>query len=68
MLPAASEETSRDGQFRFRFGELPAATPFLVKVDLQINPDIVGGNEGLVSVFDGDQELTRVPVAITVLP
>ena len=68
MLPAAAEESSRDGQLRFRYGELPAATPFLVKLDLQINPDILGGNEGLISVFDGDRELTRVDVGIRVLP
>jgi hypothetical protein len=68
MIPAASEETSQDGEFRLAFGQLAAGTPFLLKIDLQVNPDIVGGNEGLVTVYDGDETLTQVSVAITVLP
>jgi hypothetical protein len=68
MIPAASEETSADGEFRFGFGPLAAGTSFLLKLDLQVNPDIVGGNDGLVTVYDGDQVLTQVPVSIAVLP
>lgn len=68
MIPAASGEKSEDGEFRFTFGELAAGVPFLLKVDLQVNPDIVGGNQGLVTVYDGNEALTQVSVAITVLP
>jgi hypothetical protein len=68
MIPAAAEEASRDGEFRFTFAELPAGTPFFLKVDLQINPDIVGGNEGVITLYDGEQELTSLDVSITVLP
>jgi hypothetical protein len=68
MIPAASDETSQDGEFRFAFGQLEAGTPFLLKVDLQVNPDIVGGNHGLVTVYDGDQVMTQVAVGVTVLP
>ena len=68
MIPAAGEETSQDGEFRFTFGQLDARTPFLLKIDLQVNPDIVGGNRGTVAVYDGDQALTQVEIGITVLP
>ena len=68
LIPAATDETSEDGEFRFTFAELAAGTPFLLKVDLQVNPDILGGNQGVVTVYDGEDELTRVGVQITVLP
>ena len=68
MIPAATEEISRDGEFRFTFGELSAGTPFLLKVDAQINPDIVGGNEGTITVYDGEEGLTSVATSISVLP
>ncbi len=68
LVPAASEETSEDGEFRFAFGELAAGTPFLMKIDAQINPDIVGGNGGRITVYDGDGELASVAVSLTVLP
>jgi hypothetical protein len=68
MLPAPSEEGGTDGEFRFGFGELPADTAFLLKVDLQINPDILGGNVGAVTVYDGGDPIAQVDVGITVLP
>ena len=68
MIPGPTEETSADGEFRFVFAELAPGAPFLMKVDLQVNPDILGGNEGVVTVYDCDEALTSVPVSITVLP
>jgi hypothetical protein len=68
MIPAAAEEESVDGEFRFTFAELEPGTPFLLKIDLQVNPDIVGGNEGRVTVYDGDEILVETMVSMTVLP
>jgi hypothetical protein len=68
MIPAASDETSADGEFRFTFAELGAGTPFLMKIDLQVNPDIVAGNEGAVTLYDGEEPLAVTDVTITVLP
>ena len=68
MLPAPSEEESADGEFRFTFASVDAGTEFLLKVDLQVNPDILGGNSGRVTVYDGDRELASSEIAITVLP
>lgn len=68
MIPAASEESSADGEVRLTFSELPAGTAFLFKVDLQVNPDIVAGNEGTMTVYDGDEELVATDLSITVLP
>lgn len=68
MIPAATEESSEDGEYRFTFGELAAGTSFLMKVDAQINPDIVGGNAGTVTVYEGGDRLVEVEVRMQVLP
>jgi hypothetical protein len=68
MIPAAAEETSANGEARFTFAELPAGTTFLFKIDLQVNPDILGGNEGTVTLYDGETELAATELSITVLP
>jgi hypothetical protein len=68
MIPAAADEVSEDGEVRFTFAELPAGTEFLLKVDLQVNPDIIAGNDGAITVYDGEQPLTSADLTITVLP
>ncbi len=68
MIPAAAEEESVDGEFRFGFAELDANQTFLLKVDLQVNPDIVAGNDGAVTVYDGEEPMATSDVSITVLP
>ena len=68
MIPGAVEEASADGEFRFTFAELEAATRFILKVDIQVNPDIVAGNDGTVTVYDGEAPLATTDVNITVLP
>jgi hypothetical protein len=68
LIPAATEETGIDDEFRFAFGPIEAGSTFDLKVDLQVNPDIVGGNEGPLTVYDGDRPITAVDIAITVLP
>jgi hypothetical protein len=68
MIPGAADEASADGEFQFTFAELEANTPFLLKVDLQVNPDIVAGNAGAVTVYDGEERMATTDVTITVLP
>ena len=68
MIPSPAEEASVDGEFRFDFGPLPAGQSLLVKVDAQINPDVLGGNEGTVTAYDGDRQLVGMPVRMEVLP
>jgi len=68
FLPAASEEASEDGELLFTFGPLEAGTSFLMKVDAQINPDMLWRNEGTVTVYDGEQVLVEMPIVIEVLP
>lgn len=68
MIPAATDEESVGGAFRFTFAELEPGTEFLLKFDLQVNPDIVGGNEGRVTVYDGDGLLVETMVSMAVLP
>ncbi len=68
MLPAATEESSQGGELRFEFSPLDAGTEFLWKVDLQVNPDIVLGNQGTLTVYDGERALVSIDLAIQVLP
>lgn len=68
MIPAATEETGDQGEFRFSFGPMEAGTTFLLKIDLQVNPDIVGGNQGSLTVYDGERPITAVDIGILVLP
>jgi hypothetical protein len=68
MIPAPVEEQSLDGEFRFEFDALEPGSRLLIKVDAQINPDILGGNAGAVTVYDGDEALVSLPVKIEVLP
>ena len=68
LIPAATDEASEDGEFRFTFAELPAGTPFLLKIDAQVNPDILGGNEGTIVVYDGNELIADVHVDLWVLP
>lgn len=68
LIPGPVDEASNDGEFRLTFAELDANTPFLLKVDLQVNPDIVAGNDGAVTVYDGEEPMVTTDLSITVLP
>jgi hypothetical protein len=68
MIPAAAEEASQDGEFRFTFDRLEGGSVFELKVDLQVNPDIVGGNEGDITVYDGEDAVIEVSIGMAVLP
>jgi F-type H+-transporting ATPase subunit delta len=39
-----------------------------VSIDAQVNPDILGGNDGRVAMYDGDELIADVHVGIWVLP
>ena len=68
MIPAPSEESFKDGAFRFDYGPLAAGETLNIKIDGQINPPLFAGTRGRVAVFDGARELAGLPVTITVLP
>lgn len=68
MIPAATEETHDDGAFRFTLGPLEADVSYLYKVDLQINPDFFGRNEGRIGLYDGDRLITELTYELGVLP
>lgn len=57
MIPAAADEQSGDGEFRFAFAALEPGTQFLLKADLQVNPDIIAVLEGQPRVIIRDGEL-----------
>ena len=68
LIPAATEEASEDGELLFTFGPIEAGGSFLMKVDAQINPDMLWLNEGAVTVYDGEEVIVELPVVMEVLP
>ena len=68
FIPAATDESSVDGEFRFEFAPVEAGSSLLIKIDGQINPDILGGNAGTVTVYDGQEPLVSLPIRMEVLP
>ncbi len=68
MIPAAASEDAADGVLRFSYGPLEAGEAIDIKLDGQVNPRLFLGNEGAVAVADGEAELARVPLKLTVLP
>lgn len=68
MIPAAAEESYKDGAYRFSFGKLRAGETLVVKIDGQINPPLFAGTTGDIALFDGEQRLGSMPLQIKVLP
>ena len=68
LFPAPSEETTEDGELQLTFGPVEPGATFEMKVDAQINPDMLWRNEGAVTVSDGEERLLEIPVVIEVLP
>lgn len=68
MIPAPSDESFKDGAFRFDYGPLKPGDTLDIKIDGQINPPLFAGTRGSVAVLDGERELAAIPLHITVLP
>lgn len=68
MVPAPSEESFKDGAFRFDYGPLKPGESIDIKIDGQINPPLFAGTRGTVAVLDGERQLATIPLHITVLP
>lgn len=68
IIPAAASEEAADGVLRFSYGPLEAGEVIDIKLDGQVNPRLFLGNDGTVALADGEAELARVPLKLTVLP
>lgn len=68
MIPAASEEETVDGEFRFHFGPLEPGDRLQYKLDGQLNPSLVGSIQGPIRLLDGDRVIVRHDYRLTVLP
>lgn len=68
LVPAASEEEYKNGEFRFHFGPLEPGERLLFKIDGQINPPRFGSVSGRIRLLDGQRELVAGPVSFTVIP
>ena len=68
MIPAASEESFKQGFHRFSFGRLDAGEALRFKIDGQVNPPLFAGTQGEIAAYDGDRKLVGTPVTMRVLP
>lgn len=68
QIPAATQESFEDGQYRFEYPALKAGDTLEIKIDGQTNPPLVGRLVGAITLLDDDVKLTRMPVSIPVLP
>lgn len=68
MMPAASEEEFKKGEFVFHFGPHKAGEVFEMKIDGQINPPLTQGVRGKIAWFDGERRLGERMIHIKVLP
>ena len=68
MIPAPSDESFKDGAFRFDYGPIKPGDTLDIKIDGQINPPLFAGTKGSVAVLDGERQLATIPLHITVLP
>ena len=68
QLPAAGSEEASHGVIRLSYGPLEAGDVLDIKLDGQVNPSLFLGTEGAVALYDGDTEIARIPLELTVLP
>lgn len=67
MIPAADESYGTGG-YRFEYAPMAAGDVLRVKVDGQINPVLVGGTAGRITLFDGETPLAALPARMRVRP
>ena len=68
MIPAPSAESFHDGYFRFEFGSLEAGDAYLVKIDSQVNPRLLGDVQGQVRLLDAGRVVAEGRRVMKVLP
>ena len=68
MIPAATEEEFKDGEYRFHFDRLEAGDRLMFKIDGQVNPPHLGRDMGNIRLLDGETEVAVLPFGQTVLP
>ena len=68
MIPAAAEETSNNGEYRFGYGPVKAGEEITIKFDGQINPPLFAGNKGILTLMDGETVVARTPINLRVIP
>jgi len=67
-IPAAADESFKDGQFRFSYAALKTGETLEIKIDGQTNPPLLGRIVGTITLLDDDVRLTEKRVSIPVLP
>lgn len=68
QVPAPTEESFKQGQYRFEYGALKAGETLEVKIDGQTNPPLIGQLTGKIALLNDDATLAETRVAIPVLP
>jgi hypothetical protein len=67
-IPQAAEEEYRDDLLLLHYGSIAAGEPILLKLNSQINPDLIWENPGEIQLRDSERVIARLPITVTVLP
>nr|WP_166178209.1 hypothetical protein [Altererythrobacter segetis] len=68
IIPDPSEAKFDNGTVMLNYGALKAGERLQVKLDGQVNPSLVGENDGQVAILDDNAVLAVRPVRLRVLP
>lgn len=68
IIPDASQAAFDDGQVTLQYDALQPGQRLQVKLDGQVNPSLVGENQGVVQVRDYKMVLVERPVSLRVFP
>jgi hypothetical protein len=68
IIPQASQAEFENGTLTLHYDALRPGDRLHVKMDGQVNPSLIGGNDGMISIRDGDAVLARRSVSLWVFP
>lgn len=67
-IPEGGEESFEDGRYRLKIGELDAGQVTHLQMELQVNSDAAGRQDGDIVLRDGVSEIGRLPLSTMILP
>jgi hypothetical protein len=68
IIPQASQAAFENGTLTLHYDALQPGDRLHVKMDGQVNPPLIGENDGVISIRDGETVLARRPVSLWVFP
>jgi hypothetical protein len=67
-VPSPLGEASDDGRVSFELGHIPAGRRYVLFLQLQVNPTVLGRRAQDVELVDGAQRIARIERTFTIFP